>query len=403
MMAQSDCTASAAGPRKILYLADHYAHPHGGTEGQLLQLIQHLDHSRYIPELAVLRPSDYLREQSFPCPVDMLDAYRMGEWRTWSRLLRTIWRWRGQGYRLVHCFFNDTSIVAPPLLRLAGIRVIVSRRDMGFWYNPGILAALRLVQPCVNHYVANSRAVKDVTQRQEWVAADKVSVIHNGYVPSKAASGNATDPLNELGIDPAQPVIGIVANLRRIKRICDLVQAMAIVSAKLPLARLVVVGADSVEEGRSNLAELQALAASLNLGSRVHFVGGQPEPMRYVRRFNVAVLCSESEGLSNSIMQYMEAGLPIVCTDTGGNGELIQHGKNGFLVGVGDSTALAARILDLLSDGGLACRLGQAARSTLSDDYSVEHMVASYMACYDHVLAGTAPVAMPGVVAGGSH
>jgi glycosyltransferase involved in cell wall biosynthesis len=83
----------------------------------------------------------------------------------------------------------------------------------------------------------------------------------------------------------------------------------------------------------------------------------------------------------------MQAGCPVVCTDTGGNPELVHDGHNGFLVPVGNAAALAERLVRLLSDNALARRLGAAGRETVSS-YTHTRMVAEQMGCYDGVLAG---------------
>jgi glycosyltransferase involved in cell wall biosynthesis len=117
----------------------------------------------------------------------------------------------------------------------------------------------------------------------------------------------------------------------------------------------------------------------------VIFTGQVEEPMKYVERFTVAVLCSESEGFSNSIIEYMQAGRPVVCTDTGGNPEIVKDGCNGFLVPVGDTGALAARLKRLLYDSALARQLGAAGRETVRS-YTYSRMVDEQMACYAQVL-----------------
>ena len=130
---------------KIMYLVDYYGGPQAGTEGQLLQLLQHHDRSRYEPALTLLRSSDYIERNPLDCPVKILGVTRLASVRSIFKVLRFALGLRREGYRLVHCFLNDVSLIAPPLLRMFGIRVLVSRRDMGFWYTPGKLGVLRLV------------------------------------------------------------------------------------------------------------------------------------------------------------------------------------------------------------------------------------------------------------------
>jgi glycosyltransferase involved in cell wall biosynthesis len=199
-------------------------------------------------------------------------------------------------------------------------------------------------------------------------------------------------------------VIGIVANLRPIKRIDVLVQAFALVCRRHPDARLVVVGGDgSSQHGASVRKELERLASRLAIADRVVFTGRVDDPAPYISRFSVAVLCSDSEGFSNSIIEYMHAGRPVVCTNTGGNPELVRDGHNGFLVPVGDIGALADRLLLLLSDSALANRMGEAARETVLSGYSTTRMVSEHMACYDELLAaGRSPFSFKGP-SGGMH
>jgi glycosyltransferase involved in cell wall biosynthesis len=278
-------------------------------------------------------------------------------------------------------------LIAPLFLKLAGMRVLVSRRDMGIWYTPSVLRILRFVSRFVDRYVANSRTVARYVQDQEGVSADRISVIYNGYEPYResnvATCGGSLLP----GVALGTPVIGIVANLRPVKRIDTLVDAFAAVSQTFPAARLVVVGDCSSPQAFSTARELGALVDRLRIRERVIFTGQVDEPMKYVERFTVAVLCSESEGFSNSIIEYMQAGRPVVCTDTGGNPEIVIDGCNGFLVPVGDVRTLAERLVRLLSNSALARQLGAAGRETVRA-YSYSRMVAEQMACYTQVLAG---------------
>jgi glycosyltransferase involved in cell wall biosynthesis len=137
------------------------------------------------------------------------------------------------------------------------------------------------------------------------------------------------------------------------------------------------------------IEELGQLATRVGVRERVILTGRVDDPAPYVKRFTVAVLCSESEGFSNAIIEYMQAERPIVCTDTGGNPELVQDGTNGFLVPVGDVDAVADRLIRLLGDSELARRLGRAARESVRSTYSHTRMVTEQMACYDEILTGS--------------
>ncbi len=375
---------------KIMYLVDYYGGAQAGTEGQLLQLIQHLDRSRYEPAMTVLRTSDFIQHTLFCCQVRVLNITKMTSLRSILKVVRYAWVLRREGYRLVHCFLNDVSIIAPPILRLFGIRVLVSRRDMGFWYSSWRLAVLRFVGLFVDRYVANCQAVCIVTHQQEWVPYKKISVIYNGVLPHAATVGEVTPVLDLPEVSSFGPVVGIVANLKPIKRIDVLIKAFAVICKQCPAARLVVVGMDGQSQrGQSMREDLEVLADELGIRGHVVFTGGVEATGPYISRFDVAVLCSESEGFSNAILEYMRAGRPIICTNTGGNPELIQDGVNGFLVPVGNVDALSDRLGRLLFDRELAQRLGDAARKSIRSTYSHTRMVTEQMICYDQVLSVT--------------
>jgi glycosyltransferase involved in cell wall biosynthesis len=247
---------------------------------------------------------------------------------------------------------------------------------------------LRLVAPFVHRYVVNSQAVKRVVQQREWVPAKKISVIYNGYIPGAENGGEAEGVTRLLGVPDGGRIVGIVANLRPIKCIDMLIEAFALIGSQYPDARLFIVGGDRMSQhGRSMREELEDLASRLGVSERVIFTGRVEDPIPYVNRFTVAVLCSESEGFSNSLIEYMEARRPIICTDGGGNSELVQDGHNGLLVPVGDVGALAHCLVRLLSDSSLARRLGDAARETVRSTYTQTHMVTEQMACYNEVLS----------------
>ncbi len=120
------------------------------------------------------------------------------------------------------------------------------------------------------------------------------------------------------------------------------------------------------------LERLQALAARLKCTSHVRFLGFVDDFASLVKSVNVFVLPSLSEGLPNVLLEAMAAARPIVATRAGGVVDVIRHEENGLLVAPGDSAALAAGILRLVSDAGLATRLADSAREAVRNSYSFE-------------------------------
>lgn len=373
---------TSTSPDKILYLMDSYYGPMAGTEKQFLELVTHIDRKLFCPSLAVFRQTDYLKTHSFPCSVAVLNIHKLVSLAASIRLAKLSFHVRRCGYKIVHVFFNDASIVAPTFCKLGGAKVIVSRRDMGFWYTPANLAALRISNRFVDCIVPNSHAVKENVHRREGFRNEKMVVIYNGHDQSKFTEPPATRLRESLGIGIDDPIVGMVANLYPIKRQSDLIRAFAIAQRKLGNIHLLFIG-----EGKEK-DELQRLAYSLALERRIHFLGSVPNAIPFIKHITVGVLCSESEGLSNAIIEYMGCGKPIICTRVGGNSEIVEDGYNGFLVNVGDVEGLAAQLIRILSESSLADRMGVRSRLRMQERLTSEEMVKSYVNLYTQVLYG---------------
>ena len=364
-------------PTKVLYLMDTYAHPRAGTEQQVLELVRNLDRNRFRPHIAVFRDSEYLQTgKDFECPVEVLGIGKIASASSMLRLYRYARKLRKDGFAIAHIFFNDASIVAPLFLKLGGFKTIISRRDMGFWYSPANRGILRMNRLFVDRVVANSLAVKASVRANEGYKDARVVVIYNGCRRVNVGAPQPEGMRRRLGIGDDDPIIGIVANLRAIKRINDLILAFRQVCRTHSGAWLVIVGGGDLEN------ELRELAVATGVAHRVVFTGQVADVTPIVREFTVGVLCSESEGFSNAILEYMDSGKPTVCTDVGGNGEMVADGYSGFLVPPGDIAAIADRIQRLLADSELARTFGENARRAAADKYDLRRMVAAHEELY---------------------
>jgi len=370
-------------PIKIMYLIDQLDGARGGTESQLLQLLRRLDTSTFEPSVAVFRESDGLRQLHLPCPVSVGKIRKLLSLDALAKLWQLSCTIRRAGVSVVHIFFPDASIAAPLFCKLGGARVIVSKRDMGFWYTGARLAALRVINLFVDRIVANSAAVRDHVARREWVSTKKLNVIPNGHDEDRFRTCSSVNMRKFLGIAEEEPIVGMVANLRPWKNHAHLLEAFARVSEQYPSAHLVLAGEGDQEK------VLRKLARTLGIAGRTHFLGFVPDPIPVIQECAVCVLCSESEGLSNAVLEYMGCGKPTISTDVGGNRELISDRVNGYLVEVGDVGSLADRLIRVLSDPALAARLGDNARCRVTEYFSGTKMAQSYMDLYAELTHAT--------------
>lgn len=163
-----------------------------------------------------------------------------------------------------------------------------------------------------------------------------------------------------------------VSNFRPVKRIQDLVYAMAIVAKKAPEARLLLVG-DGPERH-----SIEGLIGQLDLWRNVLLTGFRSDIAHLLRCSDVGVICSETESAPLILLESMSSGLPVVATRVGGIPEIVQDGHNGFLVPMKHPEDMAERLIELNEDIALRKRLGKAARQTILERYTEEKVVPEY-------------------------
>lgn len=372
---------SSSGKLKLLFILDAFPDPQAGTEGQFWLLFNQLDRTKVEPAIVLLRPSPWLQSRVVDTVVKVLDVERLRSFSSLRKILAVV-RWaKRENFQVAHIFFNDSALVFPLPLRLAGIRVVVSRRDLGFWYTRGNLPLLRFNERFVDAVIANAQAVKSVVQKSEGYAVEKICVIYNGM--RRVENGSGPDVRGGFGVPADVPLLAIVANLRPLKRIDDVIRALALQESAGRLAHLLVIGEDrSNDSGRSHRDELEELSRSLGVEQRVHFTGKIEDPMPLLAQSSICLLCSETEGLSNSIIEYMFAGRPVVCSDVGGNGELVKHEENGFVVAAGDVAAIAGALQILIADPVLLKQMGSKSRERATALFHPNEMVRAHVELY---------------------
>jgi len=127
----------------------------------------------------------------------------------------------------------------------------------------------------------------------------------------------------------------------------------------------------------------------------VHLLGTRYDVPALLARAAAFCLPSQAEGLSNAIMEAMSARLPVVATAAGGNPELVQHGTTGFVVPVGDSVAMAGRLVEVLSDPGRAREMGRRGRAFAERELSLLRKKAAYGELYCRLVDMPAPASVP--------
>ena len=250
----------------------------------------------------------------------------------------------------------------------------------------------RGLRPLVHKYVAVSKDLAAWLETTVGVSPSRIQQIYNGVDLARFSprSGAPPDPLPE-GF-PARTsdtlCVGTVGRLAGVKDQATLLHAYAQMRGRdESLARrvqLAIVG-DGPEGPR-----LRALAHELGIADRTWFAGDRGDVPEIMRCLDLFVLPSLGEGVSNTVLEAMASGLPVLATRVGGNPELVREGVTGELFSVGQSEALADMMYAYLRDDSRRRACGVAARSFVSERFSWERCVNQYLDLYDALL-GSAP------------
>jgi glycosyltransferase involved in cell wall biosynthesis len=294
-----------------------------------------------------------------------------------ARMLSDLYRFaRGREIDIIHSYFFWSILFGRFLKRMLGVRLLVeNREDLGFQWGAFEYALLRAGRRVPDRVICVAEAVREKALRSEKLRSERAIVIRNGFEPhgSDAAPG---DLRGELGIPKGVPVIGAVANLCRVKRLDRLVRATKKLRERIPGIRVVLVGRGAEEEA------LRRLAAETCPGDALLFAGYHPKIEAVYRTLDLSVLTSSSEGCSITILESLDAGLPVVATDVGGNRELVTDGENGYLVPDWDEEVFVERVARLLADKELRARMGEKGRALVRSKHALDSVAQAYRAVY---------------------
>jgi glycosyltransferase involved in cell wall biosynthesis len=355
-----------------------------GAERQLLELVRRLDLTRFEPHVVVFRRG--MLDDRFPCPVWNV-APRNG-WggrtaatgvRGFARLLRVLRVIRPQ---ILHSFLPEITQVygaaAAVLLRIPAF--VCNRRAAAKLQRRGIAmrAAEWIALKFTDAVAVNAEWLRDEAARE--VPARRIVLIRNGVDLERFRPG-LPSRIAEFGWPEDAVVIGMMANFRACKRHEDLLRAAAMVWRTDPAARFLLVGNDA-----GTLGEMRRLVEELGLGVIVHVVTGCSQPEDYYGSMHILACTSETEGLSNALLEAAACGLPIVATRVGGNPEVVRNGKEGILVPVRVPEAVAEAIRLLVDDPNLRAAMGEEGRRRVAGHFSMAAMVRNYQALYGNLL-----------------
>lgn len=352
----------------------------GGTESGVVRLIQQMDSRRFEHVVCTIRRLGILADRlPREARVFCLEA-KPGFSLQVAALARRI---RETGANIVHArnWGTAEAILAGRCARRCAL--VYSEHGL----ESGVLgpepfprrALRRLVFQMSDRVFSVSRQLRDHHARMTGFPANRIDVIHNGieverFRPSAESRAMAR---RQLGIGPLEFCIGAVGRLEAVKNTITVLRAVA---ALPPSAnwRLLIAG-----EGRES-GQLREFAASQpSLAGRVGFLGEIQDVHHLFNALDSYVLASVYEGISNSLLEAMATGLPVIASAVGGNPEVVKDEESGLLFPPGDEEALRARLLRVAGDPDLRRRLGESAMRRVTGEFSSGGMVRRYEQLYD--------------------
>mgnify|MGYP006285973473 CR=1 FL=1 len=364
----------------------------GGLENGLVNLINRMPPDRYRHAIVCLTDYDRFRERlDRPEAVEVL-ALGKREGKdplAYARLWRLLRRLRPD---IVHTR-NLATLEAQVCAWLAGVGVRIHGehgRDMVDLDGSHARYRLmrRLCRPLIQRHVALSQELADYLSDAVGVSRRRIARIGNG-VDLRRFRPDGNDRARrraELGWGPGDTVIGWVGRMEAVKAPIDLARAYGALVRRLEgdgerRVVLAMIGHGGLEKAVH--AELERSGVA----DRAWLPGSRDDLAGLYRAMDLFVLPSLAEGISNTILEAMASGLPVVATRVGGNAELVTADETGTLVPPGDPGALASALERYVREPGLMRAHGEAARRRAERAFGIDTMVSAYLALYDDALA----------------
>jgi L-malate glycosyltransferase len=244
----------------------------------------------------------------------------------------------------------------------------------------------RLALSAAHRLVVPSLRLESIARKAWAQPAGRVVRIPNGIDTSRYAAPSP-DPIPGLGDRPGEVVIGTVAGLRAVKNLPRLVRAFAAMTMKE--ARLVIVGAGPESE------RIAGEARRLGVGERLAMPGFLPDPARWIGRFDVFALSSDSEQFPISLVEAMAAGLPAVATAVGDVAHMVSDDNKPLIVEAEDEAAFAAALDSLAERPDLRRAIGRANREKAAGEYDEAGMIARYARLYEEAISRPGALTYP--------
>ncbi len=364
----------------ILYIMDTFARL-AGAEKNLYEVVTRLDKEKYRPIVYILSSGiviDILRQKNIP--VRDLGIKKIYGFKALCEGIKLIKFIKKEKVKIVVTYHDGADFWGGIFAKLAGVPVsISSRRDMGYNLKKRHIFFYKIINNLLfDKLITVSDAVKNVLVKQQNVIPKKVCTIYNGVKVSRfSKKQDIAEIKKKIGIKSTAPVVGIIAGVRPIKGHRYFLEAASIVLKERPESQFLVVG-HILENDNS-----KELSNKLGIANNVIFTGERADIPEMLSIMDISVLSSLSEGFSNTILESMAAGKPVIATNVGGNPEVVVNNETGILVPAANSQMLAKAMLSLLKNKKLAQKMGEAGRKRVETIFNFQVMLTKLEKLYN--------------------
>jgi glycosyltransferase involved in cell wall biosynthesis len=350
----------------------------GGTEQQIVELVRCLPRTRYAPIVCCFRYGRKAAEiERLGTPVVHLKKrgrIDLGLVRDLVRLMRA------ERIDVVQTFLIGANLWGRLAAFLARVPVVIaSERNVDVWEEPLKRGLGRLLLAMgTDRIIANAEAVRTYLIGRG-AEPKRVVTIRNGVDLQRFASAlDVTALRGSLGFAADDCVAAVVARLEPQKGHAVVIEAAARLRDRFPRLRYLFVGGGSAE------GAVRAEVARRGLTDRIIFTGFRTDSADLLRAADLSILVSTKEGLSNTLLESLAAGLPVIASRVGGNAEVVS-GDVGVLVPPRDPDALTQALADLVADPLARARMGERGRERVRQEFSVGRMTAETAALYEEL------------------
>lgn len=365
---------------RILHIINNLA-PHGAQQF-LVNFLSHADHRTFDYRVACIAEGGALQSEIEALGIHVFPFYRRHK-TDLSTLFDLAAFIKDHNIDLVHTQLFTSDTWGRTAALLAGVRrSIVSVQTVTSWKKFYHIWVDRTLALSTHRIVAVSHAVKDFLIEREKLPAWKVCVIPNGVdVAQYRPRGiDVAAKKKELGMNPSNHVISCMARFYPAKDQISLMRGFSLALPDLDGVKLVLVGdGPLIDTAREE-------AFRLNITDRVLFLGNRRDIPELLEMSDLVVLPSIVEGLPLSLLEAMAAGKAVIATAVGGVPEMIDDGRTGMLVPVGDLNAWASSMRRVMKDESLRAALGTKAQQAVNR-FDIRNIIKAYESLYGEALA----------------